>query len=85
MSLFAFQWWGIIGVMILLISWNLVNWSVIAQDSGLNLLIQLAGSVFFTIEAFRPTVRRSTFIKGSMYVLSFLFFVIAIADYVPQF
>lgn len=85
MSLFKFQWWGIIGVMILLVSWNLVNWSFIAQDSVLNLGIQLVGTLFFVIEAFRPTTKRSTFIKVSMYILVITFLVIAVADYMPQF
>ena len=85
MSLFKFQWWGILGAMILLVSWNLVNWSVFTQDSVANLLVQLVGTLFFAIEAFRPATKRSTFIKASMYILSALFLIIAIADYVPQF
>ncbi len=85
MSVFKFDWWGILGIVIIFGTWMAVNWSIIAQDSVINLLGQLAAAFFLAIEAFRPLTQRSTLIKVSIHILWVLFVIIAIADYVPQF
>ena len=85
MTLPKFDWWGIVGLIIILLTWFMVSWSLILQDSIVNLLGQLTGALFLAIEAFKSSANRSVFIKVSMHILWILFVVIAIADYTPQF
>lgn len=85
MTVPKFDWWGIVGLTIILLTWFMVSWSLILQDSIVNLFGQLTGALFLAIEAFKSSAHRSVLIKVSMHILWILFVVIAIADYTPQF
>jgi hypothetical protein len=72
---------GVIGVLIILVTWSLVSFSFIEPNSIINFIGQLVGAAFLAQEAFTQGKNRTPLMVVATHVLWVLIVIIALGDY----